>query len=212
MVGCRGYFLSIVCLMLASQALFAQLSAEPICNIYYVDQNATGLVHDGSSWCSAFLSLSDALLVADGCDTIRVAGGTYTPSTLGVTDPREATFDIFYGVTLEGGYQGCDGVSPDTRDIGLYETLLSGDLNGDDSTGNRDDNAFNVVRIDNAQGVVVIDGFSIANGHSVGLFRTGGGIFIDDSSVIIRNSHIYDNDANSRGGGIYIVFFFSFDF
>ena len=38
--------------------------------IVYVDEQATGPVHDGSSWCSAFVDLQDALDVAGAGDEI----------------------------------------------------------------------------------------------------------------------------------------------
>ncbi len=102
--------------------------------IYYVDQNASGPIHDGSSWCNACTDLSEALDNAVAGDVIRVAEGIYLPSTDGLTDPREATFQLISGVTLEGGYAGCGSASPDERDIEVYETILSGDLDGVDQS------------------------------------------------------------------------------
>ncbi len=207
MVGLRGYFLSIACVMLASQVSSAQITPEPLCVIYYVDQNATGPVHDGSSWCSAFLGLSDALLVAGGCDTIRVADGVYTPSTQGLDDPRDATFQILSGMTWEGGYQGCGAYRPEVRDVDLYKTLLSGDLNGDDDLffGDNSDNSYNVVTAKAALETATIDGFSVAHGNarSPGI-NSGAGIFFRTGSLNINHCDIYDNHAND-GGGIYIL-------
>ena len=100
----------------------------------YVDQDATGPIHDGSSWCSAFLTLRVPLYVAVPGTTIRVAEGTYTPDPTGLDDPREATFQLLNGVILEGGYAGCGAEWPDDRDTIVNETVLSGDLNGDDAS------------------------------------------------------------------------------
>ncbi|MCO6438029.1 MAG: hypothetical protein J5J06_13130 [Phycisphaerae bacterium] len=46
----------------------------------YVDENAAGVVHDGSSWCKAYLTLSEAVAAAAASgrlvSEIRVADGT----------------------------------------------------------------------------------------------------------------------------------------
>ncbi len=97
----------------------------------HVDANASG-ANDGTSWCDAFTRLQDALDAAPPGTTVRVAHGVYTPSTTGLRDPREATFRLKSHVWLEGGYAGCGASDPDHRDVDLYETILSGDLNGDD--------------------------------------------------------------------------------
>ena len=59
------------------------------------------------------------------------------------TDIRSATFQLIDGVALMGGFAGVNAPDPDERDIGLYETLLSGDLLGDDGPGNFENNQEN---------------------------------------------------------------------
>ena len=100
----------------------------------YVDQNATALPHDGSSWCNAYLTVHEALAVAVFGDAILVADGLYTPDTTGLRDPREATFELVSGTVLQGGYAGCGAPNPDARDVVANLTVLSGDLNGDDAS------------------------------------------------------------------------------
>jgi hypothetical protein len=124
-------------------------------NIIYVDDDATGS-NDGSSWENAYTYLQDALADANSAEKpveIRVAQGTYKPNQglfpiipAGVggrtKEPypakypadlgREATFQLVNGVALRGGYAGMRESDPDLRDIELYETILSGDLNSDD--------------------------------------------------------------------------------
>lgn len=102
----------------------------------YVDSSAFG-ANDGSSWLDAYNYLQDAL--ADAKDSekpveIRVAQGIYKPDqradqTSGI---RETSFQLIEGVTLTGGYAGSNEADSNERDIGLYETILSGDLHGDD--------------------------------------------------------------------------------
>ena len=45
----------------------------------YVDASATGPGHDGSSWCTAFTELHEALAVVTADSVIRVADGVYRP-------------------------------------------------------------------------------------------------------------------------------------
>lgn len=66
-----------------------------------------------------------------------MAQGVYTPDSNsanpnGTGDPN-ATFQLIDGVTLTGGYAGFGKADPNARDIELYKTILSGDLNGDDA-------------------------------------------------------------------------------
>ncbi|UCE61618.1 MAG: right-handed parallel beta-helix repeat-containing protein, partial [Phycisphaerales bacterium] len=122
--------------LLGSGALRAQ-------SIVYVDQNATGPVHDGSSWCQAYLDLSEAIEAAADDSTIRVADGTYKPDPTGLEDPRDATFSMRSRLRIEGGYAGCGALDPDVRNIELYETILSGDL-ADDDTPPIESNCFEI--------------------------------------------------------------------
>ena len=103
--------------------------------VIYVDADATG-ANDGSSWADAYNFLQDALTAAWSGDEIRIAQGIYTPDT-NLADPngsgdRTATFQLINGVTIKGGYAGEGTPDPNARDIELYETILTGDLNGDD--------------------------------------------------------------------------------
>ena len=72
-------------------------------NSVYVDVNATGPVHDGSSWCSAYLDLQQALAVAGAGTEIRVAQGVYRPAPVGGS--RDAAFAVPSDITLLGSFQ-----------------------------------------------------------------------------------------------------------
>ncbi len=63
------------------------------------------------------------------------------------SDGRSATFQLISGVELQGGYAGPGAPDPDARDVGLYESILSGDLSGNDAADfvNNDENSYNVV-------------------------------------------------------------------
>ncbi|MFH1111095.1 MAG: hypothetical protein V1790_18150 [Planctomycetota bacterium] len=56
--------------------------------ILYVDANAGGPTHNGSSWCSAYLELQPVLSVAAPGTTIRVADGVYRSDPSGLPRAR----------------------------------------------------------------------------------------------------------------------------
>ena len=95
--------------------------------VVFVDGDATGPAHDGTSWCTAFTDLNDVLMAATAGTEIRVADGTYKPGLI-----RTNTFLLKTGVAILGGFAGCGAVDPDLRDLSIYESVLSGDLSGDD--------------------------------------------------------------------------------
>lgn len=102
----------------------------------YVDSNAFG-ANNGSSWMDAYNYLQDALADANDSEKpieICVAQGIYKPDQGAGIIPgdREATFQLINSVTLTGGYAGSNEAEPNARDTSLYETVLSGDLYGDD--------------------------------------------------------------------------------
>jgi len=116
LIGCTANF--------ASMAL-----GDP--RIIFVNQSATGS-NQGTSWTDAYNDLQDALAVAQVGDEIWVAAGKYTPDR--GTKDRNAFFSIPDGIELYGGFVGTE-TDPSQRDCLTNETVLTGDLNGDDATG-----------------------------------------------------------------------------
>jgi predicted outer membrane repeat protein len=174
--------------------------------IVYVNAGASG-AGDGSSWADAFPSLADALAGAASGTEIWVAAGTYKPTS--GTD-RTATFQLKDGVAIYGGFAGNE-TQRDQRDWQTNVTLLSGDLNGDDS-GNvslpnptREDNSYNVVT--GATGAT-LDGVTITGGYATDSFgsppKFGGGMYNDNSSPTLANVTLRGNVANF-GGGMYNI-------
>ncbi len=181
----------------------------------FVDDDAQ-LGGDGLSWSTAFRYLQDALSLASGADIteIRVAQGVYTPDQDegGNVAPgdREAAFVYPNGVALLGGYAGLGEPDPDARDIALNQTILSGDLLGDDEPGfaNSIENSYHVVLADGTDASTVMDGCTVTagNGDDGSFFSRGAGVHIDGGDIRFINCTFIANQAKSgaavhnRGG------------
>lgn len=186
----------------SSQVATMSIDVELMPEIF-VNVNITTGNFDGTDWDNAYDDLETALSNASPGDEIWVAAGTYTP------DPsvygRNASFILAGGVALYGGFVGDDEGDIDERDYFVNETILSGDLDEDDtpSFGNRDDNCYNVVWSGNVGGSL-LDGFIIEGGDNYGEQNgAGAGIFVN-SDMTVRNCCARANWADSAGGGIYI--------
>lgn len=148
-------------------------TASARAGVIYVDSSATGPTQDGSSWCTAIIRLQDAIAIAQSGDEIRVAGGTYRPDQGVVQNPgdRTATFALKTGVVLLGGYAGCNATNPNTRNWTIDETVLSGDLAGNDGPeyANNTENSYHVVSYSDPLAVgSVLDGFTVCWGNADG--------------------------------------------
>ena len=170
-------------------------------SIIYVKQGATG---NGTSWENAS-DLQDALAAANEGDEIWVAAGTYKPA--GMDGDRTSTFLIGTKLTLLGGFPDGGG-SLEDRDPTTHETILSGDLNGndlpDDFETNREDNSYTILKV--AASVLeggIIDGFIFKSGHADGSNfeqQRGGGMLINgpmevSHCILEQNFAFYDGGA-----------------
>jgi len=184
--------------------------------ILYVDVDATG-ANNGSSWADAYNFLQDALTAASRGNEIWVAQGTYRPDQGAEITPgdRTATFQLNSLVTIKGGYAGLGEPDPNERDIDAYETILSGDLNGDDRPHfvNYGENSYHVVNANETDASAVLDGVTITSGNADGSYldkyNRGAGIYSTDS-LTLSNCTIIGNSASSYsptawapGGGMY---------
>jgi predicted outer membrane repeat protein len=112
-------------------------------------------------------------------------------------------------VTVKGGYAGFGEPDRNARDIKFHETILTGDLTGDDGPNfeNNGENSYNVVRGGASGETTILDGFTITGGNANGVksFNTeGGGIWVyPDISFTIINCTIIRNRAKFNGGGIH---------
>ncbi|MDR2920883.1 MAG: hypothetical protein LBV72_16175 [Tannerella sp.] len=161
-------------------------------NGYFVDQNVSGGLHNGSNWQNAFLTVQEALELAYHGDYVWVAKGEYSP----VADD---TYLINYdSVSIYGGF-GAWETNLNERDFAANPTILNGRNNS-------------VVTFDGSTGYsnglcgistgAVLDGFIIQNGKAT----DGAGIlFTNGASGTVSNCIIRNNYATQNGGGIHLV-------
>ena len=213
----RGKNLKIM--LTASVLLISLIICSPcIGKIIYADTAAPG-ANDGSSWADAYNYLQDALAdanIAEKPVEILVAQGIYKPDqgaimTLG---ERSESFQLINGVSVFGGYAGFGGADPDVRDIELYQTILSGDLNDDDievissddlaGEAGRAENSYQIVTGSGTDGAAVLDGVTITGGNAdVFTDRNGGGLLNEYGSPQIINCTFSENSSQYYGGAIY---------
>lgn len=173
--------------------------------VIYVDANAPGPTHNGSSWANAYKYLQDALADANSATKpveIRVAKGTYKPDQSS-TDPngtgdQTATFQLINSVTIKGGYAGFDEPDPNALDIEAYESILSGDLAGNDGPdfANNGENSYHVVTGSGTDETAVLNGLTVSSGVDSGMYNEGG-------SPTLLNCTFSKNSALNYSGGMY---------
>jgi len=191
----------------------ATTTADSVRRIY-VDAIAGG-VNDGSSWTDAYSYLQDALVDAHDSQVpveIRVAQGVYKPDQSPAhpdgTGDRNTSFRLLDGVAIKGGFAGVGAVDPNVRDVVLYETVLSGDLAGDDvplvdpcdllTEPTRAENTYHIVTAEPCGRSAVLDGFTIRSGKA----KDGGaGLYLSVRPCLpsIRDCTFVGNSAYAGG-------------
>jgi hypothetical protein len=176
----------------------------------YVDINAPG-GGDGLSPSTPWNNLQTALTSANSGDTIRIAQGTYKPTT---TTDRTVSFVISSKeLILEGGWINSSGTwshSPVTA-----VTILSGNIG---STGSATDNSYTVLKLSHSSAtnsgtqirhLTIRDGYADNNNDATQ--RAGGGVRITAGAprfdyVKITNNVVGAsfNSSTSLGAGVYI--------
>ena len=214
MKGSNSRFLRTIPLVLIT----ILLSLPAYGKVIYVDDDAIG-ANDGTSWENAYIYLQEALADANSAEKpveIRVAQGVYRPNGGLVAIPefdwRTTTFQLINGVSLKGGYAGINEPDPNARDIEVFETILSGDLNGDDievysplyllEDSNRSENSYHIVSSIGTDETAMLDGFTITSGVANGTPRNnaGGGLFNDFGNPTLVNCTFIKNWARNGGG------------
>ncbi len=193
-----------------------------VANVRYVDVDATGS-NDGSSWSNAYNNLQDALDAACEGGEIWVAEGTYYPTSDPIdngNDSRDFSFHMDHELKVYGGFDGTETMLSE-RDVINHPTILSGDFNQDDTVSgqgtdlfisNSSENAYHVFVISGITGNPVIDGLVIQNGNADAgsndsyswngpVYRDlGGGLYLYDTDIQIRNCTFQYNYARHGGG------------
>ncbi|MBX7204381.1 MAG: T9SS type A sorting domain-containing protein [Bacteroidia bacterium] len=189
--------------------------------IVYVKKTASG-TNNGTSWTNAYTNLRTALTNAPSGAQVWIAADTfYVPAGLG----RDVSFEITNkSLTLYGGFANTGSPNSISQRVPqIYRTILSGDINHNDTDfttdlrkehSSRAENAYNVVKI-SLSGAntysVTIDGCWIqdgnANGTSDGNGKWGAGIYINRNAngsgshtITIKNCVIRQNTAGSSAG------------
>jgi predicted outer membrane repeat protein len=117
---------------------------------------------------------------------------------------RTDTFQLINGVALYGGFPSGGGALSE-RDPNQYETILSGDLAGDDvGFTNNDENSYHVVIGSGTDPNAILDGFTITAGNAdgSGANNKGGGMYNNNANPTVTDCTFIANYAY-YGGGAY---------
>ncbi len=207
------------CIILGLASVIVLASLAHAQTVLHVD---AGSPNDGpgNDWEHAYHYLQDALTAAASPGyEIRVTGGIHYPDESTVdpngTDDRTAIFQLENGVGICGGYRGCTagvcGGDADDRDLALYETILSGDLGGNDVAGEFPggpsfaDNSFHVVTGSGTDATAILDGVTITAGYANGgtWDDLGAGVNIESGSPKLVNCRLIANATVRGGAGMY---------
>jgi hypothetical protein len=206
-------------LVIVCGAIF--LAATCQAGTIYVDADANGL-NDGTSWVNAYNYLQDALTEAGSnpdINKIWVAEGTYKPDKGGgkTEGDRTAAFQLINGMKIYGGFPSGGGTWEE-RDPNAYETILSGDLNGDDAEvldpcdllneSTRAENSYHVLTGGGTNATAELNGFTITGGNANSIDpyssdRYGSGMYNNNGSPTVSNCRFRSNSAYYDGGGMY---------
>ncbi|MHC4846348.1 MAG: right-handed parallel beta-helix repeat-containing protein [Planctomycetota bacterium] len=184
------------------------LAPHAAADTIHVDAGLTTGLDDGSSWADAFQGadgLQAALAVAVSGDEIFVAQGTYLASS---SLDRAASFALKNGVTIWGSFAGGESSPDDRPPFGTADSVLSGDLAGDDGGGMFGDNSYHILTTAGTDLTAVIDGFVVRSGAAT----TGGGnrdrgagiLCIGGASPTVRNCRFIANRCTFGGAAGYI--------
>lgn len=205
-------------------------SAQTIPTFYVkTAQDGGSDTNTGTSWDQAFETIQTAIDIGAlyGNAQVWVAKGTYHPTMLtnpNSTDTMAKAIVMKPGVMLYGGFVGNE-TNLDERNYELNETIISSDINGDDSwvwdnnewiVSNIDDNYLNVINFNGQYGSFLlrsgIDGFTITGAKSrsgISAYAYGGSqnsINVQMSPMICNNK-ITRNISTYDSGGIYFMIY-----
>ncbi len=189
-----GEFMVVVVVVGEATATLDGIHVGPLPQVWMVDATAAP-GGDGKTWDTAYSDLQVALQTCNNGDEIWIAAGTYT------TGPtRDDVFTLKSGMQLYGGFAGSE-VVREARDWQANTVSLSADIG---VQGDPTDNCYNVLV--GASGNI-IDGLTLCDGYAdgedyQGRTCSGGGLYVDNQDVIVRNCTFINNYARRSGGAL----------
>lgn len=182
-----------------ARAFLAGMQIEKLPNRLYVNA-AAAPGGDGTTWATAFNRLQDAFTAVatygGAIKEIWIRSGTYVPADVAF---RGDTFDLPDGVAVYGGFAGTE-TEFSQRNVEANPVFLSGSIGGPLPT----DNSYHVVTAWGCGYDTLLDGVTITSGYATGPFgwdSTGGGMYVRESQLTVRNCRFVGNYAN-RGGAV----------
>ena len=180
----------------------------------YVNASATGN-NDGSSWANAYTDITSALENAADNSEFWIKGGTYIPTTSGGGNQNTGITITARGIKIYGGFAGTE-TQLNERVFGTNETIITGDVNGNDGgaipgftfgASTTTDNFGRLMRIDNfsATDMTIIDGITFTRAYSqigagaIRLAQTN-----NEFPNVSFNNCKFTNNLQQNGGGIYL--------
>ena len=154
------------------------------------------------------LARAEYLLDNELADNVQVwvAEGTYYPdedhNNPSGTGSRNASFYLLEHVQIYGGFNGTEDDVAD-RDVYLYETVLSGDIN---TPNDASDNSYHVLRAEEVDNTAMLNGFIIRDGYASGVCEMcGAGMWINEAYPVVILCTFTGNEACSAGGGLHML-------
>lgn len=175
--------------------------------------------NNGSSWGTAYATLTKALEVAHRGDKIWVAAGTYTGTIKGNPNNVDATtnihsqpyaYEMKEGVNVYGGFPDSGTPGEDDRDPNLNETILQAQISSTEFPKVEGDGPLTVGRVvvqpNHFNTETVWDGFTIRNGYLNTHFRFAiSGNFLNVQTGLFYNNGTQKGIGHVAGAGAFLM-------
>lgn len=212
-----------------------EFQAVPASRIRYVKVDGSDS-NDGTSWGKAYASvqkaINDLALSQPGVPgEVWVAAGIYEPTELINGNGTPASFRMYDGISLYGGFAGTETTKSERKRVeGNHmpwqfdnATVLRGSTFNDENTWNQTDNKWSVTSAsthvvwfaplpgkEDFANTTVMEGFTIEGGQAKVSEAMnydgdkGAGVYMKGANVYLIHSVVKNNVAPSVGGGIYL--------
>lgn len=209
-----------------------EFQAVPASRIRYVKEGGSDS-NDGTSWGKAYASvqkaINDLALSQPGVPgEVWVAAGTYEPTELINGNGTPASFRMYDGISLYGGFAGTETTKSERKKGSMpwqfdNATVLCGSTFNDENTWNQTDNKWSVTSAsthvvwfaplpgkEDFANTTVMEGFTIEGGQAKVSEAMnydgdkGAGVYMKGANVYLIHSVVKNNVAPSVGGGVYL--------